>query len=256
MKRIFYLLILFGSINLIAIAQVNTEKFRKDFEETGFFGNISLAGSITSGNSEFVLVKGGTRIDYASDKNDLFLIGNYEFKEGNEEKIVNKGFAHLRNVLALSSNLYLELFIQKEFNEFILLKDRNLAGTGLRLDLSGFLTDETETDMKVYFGPGFMFENEKFKTSPEFTTNIFRSTNYITLNWKINEVLNFIYISYFQFDIERLKDHRFITDASLNFSITKNLHFTSALIYRYDNEPVETVKNFDLELNNGIIFSF
>jgi putative salt-induced outer membrane protein YdiY len=256
MKNLFYLFILFILFYSNITAQVNTEKLRKELDETGIFGNVSLAGSITSGNSEFVSVKAGMRIDYANESNDLFLVSSYEFKEGNESKIVNKGFAHLRNVLSLTPDLFLEIFIQKEFNEFILLKDRNLAGSGLRLDLTGLLGGETETDLKIYFSPGLMFENEKYKTEPQLKTDIFRSTNYLTLNWRVNEVINFISISYFQFDVERIKDHRFITDAGLNFSITENLVFTSAVVYRYDNEPVENVKNFDFELSNGIIFSF
>lgn len=256
MKKYFYLLALVNLLCFNIFPQVNTEKLRKDFDETGFFGNVSLAGSITSGNSEFVSVKGGMRVDYASEKNDLFSVSNYEFKEGNESKIVNKGFAHLRNVFSMTSNLFLEVFVQKEFNEFILLKDRNLTGSGLRLDLSGLITGETETDLKLYFGPGLMFENEKYKTEPQLKTDIFRSTNYLTLNWRMNELINFISISYFQFDVERIKDHRIITDAGLNFSITKNLVFTSAITYRYNNVPVENVKNFDLELTNGVTFSF
>jgi hypothetical protein len=45
--------------------QVNTEKFRREFDETGIFGKVSLAAGLASGNSEFVNVKSAARIDYA-----------------------------------------------------------------------------------------------------------------------------------------------------------------------------------------------
>jgi hypothetical protein len=101
-----------------------------------------------------------------------------------------------------------------------------------------------------------MYENERYNipVSPE--TNILRSTNYLTFKWQMNKNFSFIAINYYQIDVERLHDFRYISDASLNFLIMENLVFNSAVTYRYDNEPVPDVKDFDLELTNGITFSF
>jgi len=239
-----------------AFSQVNTEKFRKEFEETGFYGKVSLAGGLASGNSEFVKVKGGLRIDYTGNNYDFFLVGNYEFEEANEAKVVNKGFTHLISILTLSPKFFLEFFIQKEYNQFILLEDRNLAGAGLRIDLIELLSDSPNSPLDIFLGAGLMYENEKYNIliSPE--KNLLRSTNYLTFKWQINNSFSFITINYFQFDVERLRDYRFITDTSLNFLILENLSFNSAVSFRYDNEPVPDVKNFDLELTNGITFNF
>ncbi|RPI68917.1 MAG: DUF481 domain-containing protein [Ignavibacteriales bacterium] len=253
MKTLLYIfLVLFVSISL---AQVNTEKFRKDFDQHGFFGSISLAAGFASGNSEFVKAKGGLRIDYAGSNYDFFLVGNYEFEEANEAKVVNKGFAHLRNILPLSSIFSLEFFLQKEFNQFILLEDRNLAGAGLRIDLISLFSDSSDA-IELFAGTGLMFENEKYNipVSPE--TNLIRSTNYLTFKWQVNNNFSFIAINYLQFDVERFHDYRFITDTGLNFLIFENLTFTSSVSFRYDNEPVPDVKDFDIELTNGITFSF
>ena len=38
-------------------SQVNTEKFRKEFKKSGFYGKMSLAAGLAKGNSEFVKVK-------------------------------------------------------------------------------------------------------------------------------------------------------------------------------------------------------
>ena len=256
MKTLYYLLIILFLIDVVINAQVNTEKFRKEFVETGFYGKVSLAAGFAAGNSDFVKAKGSSRIDYAGDNFDFLLVGNYEFEEANEAKVVNKGFAHLRNIITLSQSFYLELFLQKEFNQFILLEDRNLAGTGLRTDLVDLLSDSEDSPLEFFLGIGVMFENERYNIplSPE--TNLIRSTNYITFKWQINNSFSFITINYFQFDVERFSDHRFITDTSLNFLILKNLAFNSAVSFRYDNEHVPNVKDFDLGLTNGITFSF
>ncbi|HVO74565.1 MAG TPA: DUF481 domain-containing protein [Ignavibacteriaceae bacterium] len=237
-------------------SQVNTEKFRKESEKPGFSGNASAAAGLASGNSEFVKVNSGLRLDYSGKGYTFFLVGNYDFQEANNDKVVNKGFAHLRNIIALSPEFFLELFLQKEFDQFILLKDRNLAGAGLRVDLVRLISDTTSSPAQVFIGSGLMYENEYYDIllSPE--TNLVRSTNYLTFKWRITGILSFITINYFQFDIERIHDFRFITDTSLSFLIMENLSFDSTASFRFDNEPVPDVKKFDLELMNGITFSF
>src|SRR5690606_37656057 len=133
------------------------------------------------------------RIDYAGSSYDFFLVGNYEFEEANEAKVVNKGFAHLRNILSLSPIFALEFFLQKEFNQFILLEDRNIGGAGLRMDLINLFSDSSDA-VEFFIGTGLMFENEKYNipVSPE--TNLIRSTNYLTFKWQVNNNFSFIAI--------------------------------------------------------------
>ena len=254
MKTFIYLFIVVF-VNTLS-AQVNTEKFRKESDKPGYSGSISLAAGLASGNSEFVKAKGGLRIDYSAPSFDFFLVGNYEFEEANDAKVVNKGFAHLRNILSLSPVLSIEFFLQKEFNQFILLEDRNLGGAGLRVDAINLFADTSVKSVELFFGTGLMYENEKYNITGSSVTNLFRSTSYLTLNWQMNEIISFITINYFQFDVERFNDFRFINESGLNFTIFKNLIFTSAISLRYDNEPVPNVRNHDLELTNGITFSF
>jgi putative salt-induced outer membrane protein YdiY len=239
-----------------SIPQVNTEKFRKENEEEGISGKVSLAAGFASGNSEFVNVKSAARIDYSVKNFDFFLVGNYEFQEAKDEKVVNKGFAHLRSIITLTPSLFLEFFLQKEFNKFILLEDRNLAGSGLRLDVINLFSAEKDSLVEIYWGSGLMFENERYDISVSPKTNLFRSTNYLTIKWQIANDFSFTTINYFQFDVKRIHDYRILSDAGLNFSITENLVFNSSLAWRYDNEPVEGVKKYDIEVTNGITFSF
>ncbi len=195
------------------------------------------------------------RFDHITEKADYFIAGNYEFKEGNEKKIVNKGFAHLRAIVELSSLFDIEFFAQKEFNQFILLNDRNLAGSGLRTNLLNFETKQSS--LQLFLGTGAMYEREEYNTKPGVSVaNILRSTNYLTVDWRINKLVDFLLISYFQFDVKFIKDRRMLADASLNFRITDGLTFSASFNYRHDNQPAQSVKKYDLELVNGISYSF
>ena len=108
----------------------------------------------------------------------------------------------------------------------------------------------------MYIGNGIMWEHEKLDLTPVSETNIFRSTNYITFNWKFEDRIHLNVVTYFQFNLERFEDHRFLLNSSLGFNITKSLIFKTTLNLRYDSEPPADLENHDLELTNGISFSF
>ena len=256
MSKFITILIVFLFYSSFSFSQVNTEKFRKENEKEGFSGNVLLAAGFASGNSEYVNVKSAARIDYSIKGFDFFLVGNYEFQEAKEEKVVNKGFAHLRSIITLTPTLFLEFFLQKEFNQFILLEDRNLAGSGLRLDLVNLFSTGKDSLVEIYFGSGFMFENERYNISVSPETNLVRSTNYLTIKWQITKNFSFTTINYLQFDVKRAHDFRILSDTGFNFSVTENLEFNSSLSWRFDNEPVEDVKKNDIEITNGLTFSF
>ena len=254
-KFIIIFVVLLGYVSF-SFPQVNTEKFRKENEEVGISGKISLAAGFASGNSEYVNVKSAARIDYSIKDFDFFIVGNYEFQEAKDEKIVNKGFTHLRSIITLCPALFIEFFLQKEFNQFILLEDRNLAGSGLRLDAINLFTTGEDSLVEIYLGSGFMFENERYNIAILPVTNLFRSTNYLTIKWPITNNFSFTTINYFQFDVKRVHDFRILSDTGLNFSITENLTFNSSISWRYDNEPVKDVKKYDVEVTNGLTFGF
>jgi putative salt-induced outer membrane protein YdiY len=251
--RIIKLTLILFVLTFQLYAQVNTERMRKEISEEGLYGDLSAALSLKSGNSEYYSVKGDFRIDYLINSNDFFIVTNYEFKEGNNKKIVNKGFAHLRGVIELSKLLDLEIFTQKEFNEFILLKDRTLFGSGLRYNLSG----GDFSPLKLFIGSGLMYEKEVYNLQQNnISSELLRSTSYLTANWKLNDKAALILIFYAQPALKNISDIRLLTDSSMRFTLSKSLAFFTTLNYRYDSEPVGNLKKFDLEITNGINFSF
>ncbi|MBD3290963.1 DUF481 domain-containing protein [candidate division KSB1 bacterium] len=237
--------------------QVNTETLRKSDLDKGLHGKVQFQLGLNTGNSEYLKMKSNFRLDYMAE--DYYSFGVVEYQRGLEadELFINKGFAHVRYIHSLLSTLRWELFAQKEFNDFILLLDRNLAGAGLRK--SFILQPEKDGNrcyFKLHFGAGLMWENEEIDTDPDTETNIVRSTNYISIDWKIDDRLQLIHINYFQFDVENLPDYRVLAESTLSFSITKAFRFQTSLEFRYDNKPPLSVKKYDLELTNGVSFAF
>jgi hypothetical protein len=240
-------------------AQVNIETLRKIEMENGWYGDLKASLGYQAGNSEYLLYRAGIRIDFLHNKYYSFLIFNY--KRGSESKrlFVNTAFVHLRSTYAFTDNknLLLEMFAQNEFNDFIKLKNRYLFGSGLRIRLLKseiFPTDKSK--LYMFLGIGGMWEHEELEDTRMILTEIFRSTNYVSFYWIVDERLTFNLINYYQRSLNDVSDYRILLESNLGFYITRKVAFTVTLNYRYDSLPPTDVKNYDLEIINGINISF
>ena len=245
-------------MSVISSAQVNTEKFRKNSAEKGFSGNAGLEFGLNKGNSNYLSLDGNLRLDYLINNMDFFLVSDYEYKEGNGQKIIYQGFTHLRCDITLSEKTFLEFFTQKEFNDFISLKDRNLIGSGLRFNiLNHHFKCKKISVMNIYLGVGAMFENEVYNVeSRKITKNLIRSTNYLDFYWQPDTLIKLSLVNYFQPYVLSIKNFRWLADAKLEFFISQDFSFTTHFTLRYDNLPVTKIKKYDLALTNGITVSF
>ena len=249
--RILTFLLLASSF--VVYSQVNTEAIRKSKINEGFKSRLDLLFGLNSGNSEFISGEGRLRIDYIKPAYRSFIVGEIAYKEGNKAVISDKAFLHGRFIYEIDSLLEPEFFIQKEYNDFVLLTDRNLIGGGIRISISkkDFVTDSS-AGFDAYLGVGAMYEMEEINIIPTHITEIIRSTNYLTLNWKPSDNFSINSVTYFQVDVNRLNDHRILNDTRFQFSITESVKFVFNLNYRFDKEPPEGVKEYDLEIKNGI----
>ena len=249
---IFYVLF-FSFLYNSALAQVNTETLRKVEMQNGWYGMLSSSLGYQSGNSEYLQFKSGVRVDFLHNKYYSFLVFNYNRGSQAKKLFLNNAFVHLRGTYVFNKNLILEVFGQTEFDDFIKLKDRKLLGSGLRIRL--FKTDKFPNDkssLRFFLGLGGMWEKEELDDQETIITEIFRTTNYISFYWKIDERVTFNVINYYQRSLNDFADYRVLLESNLGFYLTKSIIFTASIEYRYDSLPPSGVKNYDFELNNGI----
>lgn len=250
----YVLIILLIILNLFNLnSQVNTEKFRRDGYHPGFAAAFGLNIGFNSGNTEYFNIAPHIRLDFDAPGVEAFLLSKYQRKTGNGNTINDEGFAHLRFIFHTNSFIHPEVFTQAEFNKFILLNSRYLAGAGGRVKIfDSFLNQDSSSSLDLHVGIGLMYEAENINTLVQSSTSIFRSTNYISFNISISKQLSFSSINYFQFDASRLKDNRILSESELSVSLSKVVKFTVSAKYRYDNEPPPSIKYYDLEIQNGI----
>ena len=254
------MLILFIGVTESILGQINTEKFRKYSDRQGFVFNTNFRFGYSGGNSEYISADATLRLDYNGVKNNAFIVGNYDYKETVEGKVVNKGFLHFRAVHPFSKRFAIEGFLQQEFNEFLLLRDRKLAGASLRTRIMDFVSeDDSLTNFSSNLGLGLMYEHEVYDVLNEegliVTLNPIRISSYLTIDWNISSRVNWWAVGYFQPNVEYFKDFRAVVETGMEIWVIGRLYFTIDFSYRYNNRPVGDVRHYDVVVKNGLRYS-
>ena len=237
-------------------AQVNifTGETMKQMQlKSGWYNSINLDLTYRSGNSDLLTTRTRFRSDYLTKTYHGFVFGSLQ--QGRKDNIffVNKGMAHARIIRSLTQHVLVESFIQKQFNESILLNDRNLAGGGVR-----FASHPRDSRFNVYLGIGAMWEHERINDAKrgEITTHIVRSTNYINWTGKLDERITTSATGYYQVYVQRFQDYRILFEGSITFRLTTKLAFPLRVNLRYDSEPPTGIRKHDVEIFNGLRYTF
>ena len=247
--------ILIFMLSSIAVSQVNTEAMRNTKERSGFANTLGFDFGFEKSNEEVLEVAGKYRLDFMG-KNGLqsFLVlsyeNDYEKEDGDKNSIGNKGFGHLRFTKNMFDKFFIEVFTQYGFNDFLLMNERKLYGSGIRYRI---LNREI---LSGYVGVGAMHEEEIYNLGSDFNMNLLRSTNYLSWKIRFNETSSLQNTAYYQFDTKNTSDRRILYDGDLNIALNNKLVFTLSLNFRYDSEPHGELGKTYTQLKNGIEYIF
>ena len=247
--------ILIFMLSNIAVSQVNTEAMRNTKERSGFANTLGFDFGFEKSKEEVLEVAGKYRLDFMG-KNGLqsFLVlsyeNGYEKEDAEKNSIVNKGFGHLRFTKNMFDKFFIEVFTQYGFNDFLLMNERRLYGSGIRYRI---LNREI---LSGYVGVGAMHEEEIYNLGSDFNMNLLRSTNYLSWKIRFNETSSLQNTAYYQFDTKNTSDRRILYDGDLNIALNNKLVFTLSLNFRYDSEPHGDLGKTYIQLKNGIEYIF
>lgn len=253
-RQILLLLFLLSFCIRNSFAVVNTENLRQNLDSNGIFNKAEINFGLRSGNVNFNEIGAAYRIDYNSDFIKSFLIGNFNYRDNNDNVIDRNGFLHLRNKFLKNSSINPEFFVQAEFDEFRNLKERYLIGSNLRFGFD--LLDSTKYRLKIAFGTGLMYEQEHLEELSSYFSYIWRHNNYLTLDLQLTKTLELRTVTYLQYDIFSVSDFRVLNESVLLFAINNYLQISISIAYRYDNEPAKNTIHYDSMIRNGLRINF
>lgn len=235
-------------------AQVNTESFRKDGNQDGREMLTSSDIAYEAGNVRTLRGKQTLRINIDKGKWYTFLMGSFERGIQNKNVYLNRGFVHYRLVYHKSQYVNPESFVQQEFDEFLLMKNRFLVGLGNRFNF--FDPQIVEEKRILSLGIGFMYEYENINSVVPQTTYIVRNTNYLTAKTNVGEQTYLSGTVYLQTNIVNINDYRVLGQISMTINVNKNFSIATNFNYRYDNEAPEELYPLDARVSNSFIVKF
>lgn len=255
MKQNIYLVLLLIILNFFnSIAQINTERYRKDSDSVGFSALADVEITAMTGNTDFQFINLGGRLNYNWGKSYTFLVADGGFGWDDGKRIFNQALLHLRHVQTLSDLFQTEVFAQTDFNKKRLLSERELIGAGLRYKIF------TKDDLKFRLGLSYFYEHEKYDVPANSIhgSNKFanRLSTYLTFEFNIKDDVQLITVNYLQPQIGKWEDFRITSDLSLIVGLTSFIDLSVSFSLRYDTKPPETIKPTDTITKFGFSFRF
>jgi len=253
-------------------AQVNVEKLRSEGIEDGLSGSIGLNAAFTGGNILFADFGTASHVEWKKNKDLIFWVLNSRFAAkrtqsdlleepsvslwDEEAHFANLMLQHIRYNRRLADAWWWEAFTQYEFNEFLLLDRRLVAGTGPRVALT------SGKNGGLWVGTSAMVEEERLNEENIAPTEAaqsiaIRSSTYLSTTLRFDQITQ-VSTLYVQPRLDAFTDYRLVGETSFAFKVNKTLSFTIDGRIRHDAKPPKTpagsakLLSTDMSIKNGI----
>ena len=179
-----------------------------------------------------------------------FLLGNYKLIDSEEGNLQNAWFLHGRFNYKLNQLLRLEAFVQGQYNQLLVVEQRNLIGAGLRVKWMD------EERFSGYAGNSYMYEMESSEEAG--TTNYnHRNSTYLTLSYAAkNQKFSIANTVYYQPLYRDLNDYRILEQFRLDIPLSTWIKVFTIYNYYFDSKTPLNTEEYTSNLNIGIGIGF
>lgn len=255
-----------------AHAQVNAEVLRPNPLRTGWSFGVDGSLAVSRGNIELLDVGGSGRVQYQTlhplppaeegvpaplpyISQRVFLTASARFAERAQSAFINQAFVHGRWIAMWHERVGSDLFVQYQFNQFLRLQGRAVAGTGVRVEIVHLPM------FMMWGGSGYMFEYNRISDLPGATdepeTFEHRFTNYLTMRLAVLGgrllVQNTLY---YQPRFDAFSDFRVLEEFESMAKVSEMFSLGVTLSVLHDSAPPSGVKETDLRLLSTVRLSF
>lgn len=236
-----------------AKAIVNMEGLHTGSPKEGFSGNVELALSNTSGNTEKKDYAFGSRLQWHREKITDYLLLRGAYGESAGVKTTENSFLHARHIYQFRPRLAAEGYLQGEQDTFARLEFRGLVGGGGRFTLY-----QQESRGVIYLGLGAYYSEERIDDSyvDGGTKNLWRASSYLILKYQATENTALVSATYYQPSLEGAEDYRMLEQATMKVRLNDTLSLVLSADYRYDSKPPIGVEKRDVTYTTAFSLEF
>ncbi len=175
-----------------------------------------------------------------------FFLGNYKLIDSGEENLQNAWFLHGRFNYKFSQLFRFETFLQGQYNQLLVVEQRNLIGVGLRVK---WIDKERFTG---YAGNSYMYEMESSDQAG--TTNYnHRNSTYLTLSYTAkSQKFSIANTVYYQPLYRDISDYRILEQFRLDIPLSTWLKVFTLYNYYFDSKTPLNTEEYTSNLNIGV----
>jgi hypothetical protein len=173
-------------------------------------------------------------------KDRLLLALNARRASYSGDVVESNGLAHLRYTRMVVPRFGGELFLQGQYDAFLLLSRRLLAGVGLRVEIVH------REEAGLWGGTGVMGEEEQLSDGTN--NQAVRSTSYLSGRVALAPHLLLVNTAYLQPRLDDPRDARFLDELRLETKVNTWLTLGTTAVLRYDSRPPAEVETTDLSI--------
>ncbi|MDN3596703.1 DUF481 domain-containing protein [Zunongwangia endophytica] len=233
---------------LLSAQLVNIETKRIQSDSTRFVLNADFG--FDHSNNDGVTVNqieaAATTQLRSKDLNKTYLfVGNYNYIDSDDGNLQNSWFLHGRFNYSLSKLLKLEGFIQGQYNELLVVRQRNLIGAGLRIN---WINREHFTG---HLGNSYMYEME-YSDNTGTTSYNHRNSTYFSLSYT-SQSRNFTITNtfYYQPLYQDLDDYRILEQFRFDFPLSRWFRIFTIYDYYFDSKTPLNTHEYTSKLQMG-----
>jgi hypothetical protein len=250
-QKFLFLFLLFPILAQAQLVNIETKRIQSD--STRFVLNADFAFNHSNNDGLAVNQINGTLTTQLKSKDlkkTYLFLGNYRLIDSEEGNLQNSWFLHTRFNYKFNELLRLEGFLQGQYNQLLVVEQRNLVGAGLRMKWMN------RENFSGYLGNSYMYEVEYSDRAG--TTNYnHRNSTYLSLSYlsksKRFSITNTVY---YQPLYRNLEDYRILEQFRLDIPLAEWFSVFMIYDYYFDSKTPLNTREYTSQLQIGIGFSF
>jgi hypothetical protein len=232
---------------------VNIETKRLQTDSTRFVLNADFAFNHSNNDGVSVNQVNGTLTTQLKSKDlkrTYLFLGNYRLIDADEGNLQNSWFLHTRFNYKFNQLLRFEAFLQGQYNQLLVVEQRNLVGAGLRLKWMN------RENFSGYLGNSYMYEVE-YSDRAGTTEYKHRNSTYLSVSY-LSKSKNFSVTNtvYYQPLYKNLKDYRLLEQFRLDIPLAEWFKVFTIYDYYFDSKTPLNTREYTSQLQIGVGLSF
>ncbi len=193
---------------------------------------------------------------YYPGKHAYMFISKFDYLRINESDFLNFGYLHGRINFLRDKRVNYETYVQFSYDNFRGLDPRWVLGGAVRHNLV------KEDNFTFIFGVGGLYEFEKWlhpETGELVEASLFKSSNYVSLQWTINQFVDFNMVNYYQVGYDRSISsfrNRISNSTILNTKLTDMFSLTNTFEIAYEDQPIVPITRLIYSFKTGLAINF